>query len=107
MVREQWCRKRDSNPRPPLYESGALPAELLRRFAAPLIVARGQIRKNRSTGPNPGVRGVRLRPAGPLPDRLSLTGKADEFVARRPGAFRPRPPRPAPARGPGRQELAR
>src|SRR3954463_1112617 len=26
----RWCRKRDSNPRPPLYESGALPTELLR-----------------------------------------------------------------------------
>src|SRR3954469_6375836 len=35
---ENWCRKRDSNPRPPLYESGALPAELLRHRAA--IVAR-------------------------------------------------------------------
>jgi hypothetical protein len=25
-----WCRKRDSNPRPPHYECGALPTELLR-----------------------------------------------------------------------------
>src|SRR4029077_6114598 len=27
----RWCRKRDSNPRPPLYESGSLPTELVRR----------------------------------------------------------------------------
>src|SRR5258707_15876624 len=27
----KWCRKRDSNPRPPHYECGALPTELLRR----------------------------------------------------------------------------
>ena len=27
---ENWCRKRDSNPRPPHYECGALPAELPR-----------------------------------------------------------------------------
>src|SRR5262245_46799737 len=26
----QWCRQRDSNPRPPDYKSGALPAELCR-----------------------------------------------------------------------------
>src|SRR4051812_42441946 len=45
---ENWCRKRDSNPRPPLYESGALPAELLRHRAA--IVARmerSEIRESR------------------------------------------------------------
>src|SRR5438105_8786748 len=28
-----WCRRRDSNPRPPHYECGALPAELQRRRA--------------------------------------------------------------------------
>src|SRR5580698_11138772 len=27
---EDWCRGRDSNPRPPHYECGALPAELPR-----------------------------------------------------------------------------
>src|SRR3954453_442594 len=45
---ENWCRKRDSNPRPPLYESGALPAQLLRPRAA--IVARmerSEIRESR------------------------------------------------------------
>ena len=30
----KWCRKRDSNPRPPHYECDALPAELLRHWAA-------------------------------------------------------------------------
>lgn len=34
---EMWCRKRDSNPRPPHYECDALPAELLR------LLAHGQI----------------------------------------------------------------
>ena len=48
----KWCRKRDSNPRPPLYESGALPTELLRHFGL-LIVARGQIRKNMTAGQDP------------------------------------------------------
>src|ERR1700742_1406455 len=30
LVGKRWCRGRDSNPRPPLYESGALPTELPR-----------------------------------------------------------------------------
>ena len=57
----EWCRKRDSNPRPPLYESGALPTELLRRFAALLIVARAPNRKNMTASPQSQVRGERLR----------------------------------------------
>lgn len=32
-ARESWCRGRDSNPRPPHYECGALPAELPRHTA--------------------------------------------------------------------------
>ena len=27
-----WCRRKDSNPRPPDYKSDALPTELLRRY---------------------------------------------------------------------------
>ena len=50
---KNWCRKRDSNPRPPLYESGALPTELLRRFKAHLITIRAPIRKNMTAGRNP------------------------------------------------------
>src|SRR5579863_7080580 len=30
--RLEWCRGRDSNPRPPHYECGALPAELPRHI---------------------------------------------------------------------------
>src|SRR4051812_20906022 len=45
---ENWCRKRDSNPRPPLYESGALPAELLRHRAASVArMERSEIRESR------------------------------------------------------------
>src|SRR5262245_7823896 len=32
--RVEWCRLRDSNPRPPDYKSGALPAELSRQPVA-------------------------------------------------------------------------
>src|SRR3546814_3968712 len=31
---QSWCRLRDSNPRPPDYKSGALPAELSRPWIA-------------------------------------------------------------------------
>src|SRR5665811_1985834 len=32
----RWCRRRDSNPRPPHYECDALPTELLRLFTGNL-----------------------------------------------------------------------
>ena len=33
-IEKQWCRLRDSNPRPPDYKSGALPSELSRHALA-------------------------------------------------------------------------
>src|SRR5580698_4068640 len=35
---EGWCRGRDSNPRPPHYECGALPAELPRHISGSVLV---------------------------------------------------------------------
>src|ERR1044072_5935184 len=103
-----WCRGRDSNPRPPLYESGALPTELPRHrngLDGQLIVARAANRKARSAGPNPESTRERMKPAGPFPDPGSVTGKADESVARDRAWVRARPVprryRPA-APGPGR-----
>lgn len=36
----KWCRLRESDPRPSLYRSDALPAELNRRFRGRLLASR-------------------------------------------------------------------
>src|SRR3954453_4879035 len=79
----------------------------LMRATAHLITSRAQNRKNRSAGPIPIKRAGTHEPAGPFPDRPSLTGKADESVATHRASALRAPHRCPPAvPGQGRPEFA-
>src|SRR5262245_23547355 len=78
-----WCRLRDSNPRPPDYKSGALPAELSRpRFRATSAAPDRQAPRQRSAL-RPIARGARrtvVRHAAKHRIRINITAQFYRFI---------------------------